>query len=473
MLAKYVGVLFAVKTLHRLAALLMFAATLCTMSTGAQTASARPSFHGPRKVVEIPSESKEESKPDSKKENEQRIAVYHKVWDIVQKHFYEPNYGGQDWSCWEHRYDKFIKDDDDEQKAIETMLASLGDRYTRYLNKASFEEEATQIAGRLYGIGVQIAFDAKTGKLIVVAPIEGSPAAKAGLLPADEIDEIDGKSTKGLTLQEASARIKGPINSTVVMKITRHNEPKEISITRGEIQLRSVQTVRMLNSEIGYIRLSTFMSSRAAQEVQEALVQLTPARGIILDLRENPGGLVANAIEICSLFIQAGVVVSTVDRDNYFADSRVNGKWISNQPLVVLIDGGTASAAEITSGALRDTGRADLVGTKRSFGKGLVQSVTRLEDGSGLNTTIARYVTPNGTDINKKGIVPDYIVELDKNDYTEKRGPWWHYQGADGKSDPLGSQDLQLKKALEVVESKLKADSRPYELKLETPFNGI
>src|SRR6185295_15308993 len=151
---------------------------------------------------------------------------------------------------------------------------------------------------------------------------------------------------------------------------------------------KSVQTVKMLNSGIGYIRLSTFMSSSAGQEVQDALVALTPARGIILDLRENPGGLVTNAIDVCSLFIKAGVIVSTVARDNQSSDTRVSGKTISNQPLVVLLDGGTASAAEITSGALRDTGRADLVGPKHSFGKGLVQSVTKLLDGSGVNITI-------------------------------------------------------------------------------------
>lgn len=463
------------KDLYRLVALLALS-SLCSGSCGLPSACAHPfrrSFQHAI-VAEARQEGKKENKKDSKKETNQHVEVYHKVWDLVRTRFYEPTYGGQDWSRWEHRYDKFINDEDDEQKAIDTMLLSLGDRYTRYLNKSSFEEETTQIAGRIYGIGVQIGFDSKSGKLIVVAPIEGSPAAKAGLLPGDEIEEIDAKTTKGLTLPEASARIKGPMDSTVVLKITRQNEAKEITVKRGEIKLRSVQTVRMLDSNIGYIRLSTFMSSRASEEVQEALVQLTPARGIILDLRENPGGLVSNAIDICSLFIQAGVLVSTVDRDNNSADSRTNGKFISNQPLVVLLDQGTASAAEITSGALRDTGRADLVGPKRSFGKGLVQQVIKLEDGSGVNITIARYVTPNGTDINKKGIVPDYIVELDKNDYADKKGPWWHYQGTDGKADPVGSQDLQLKKALEVMDSKLKASSRPYELKLETPFfNGL
>ena len=397
------------------------------------------------------------------------VAVYHKVWELITKQFYDPTYNDQNWNRWEHKYDKFLETDEDEQKAIDTMLASLGDRYTRYLSKAAFEEESIALKGSLFGIGVQIAFDAKSGKLIVVAPIDGSPAQKAGLRPNDEIESIDGEPTKGLSLAEASKRIKGPLDSVVTMKIVRNNERMEIPITRGEIIIKSVQMVKMLDKDIGYIRLSTFMSARAGNEVQEALVALTPARGIILDLRENPGGQVNNAIDICSLLIGGGVVVSTVDRNNKPVDTRVTGKIISNQPLVVLIDGGTASAAEITSGCLKDTGRAELVGPKRSFGKGLVQSVIRLEDGSGLHITIARYLTPNGIDINKKGIVPDYIVDLEKSDYENQAGPWWHYKGPNGaQPDPVGAKDLQLKKAMEVVEAKLRLEQNPLQLKLNT-----
>lgn len=405
-------------------------------------------------------------------ESNPHVAVYHKVWELVGKQFYDPTYNDQNWSRWEHKYDKYLETDEDEQRCIDTMLASLGDRYTRYLSKAAFDEESIALKGSLFGIGVQIAFAEKTGKLIVVAPIDGSPAANAGLRPGDEIEQIDGNPTKGLSLQEASSKIKGPIDSVVVLKIIRNGQPSEISVTRGEIIIKSVQKVKMLNSDIGYIKLSTFMSARAGGEVQDALVELTPARGIILDLRENPGGLVSNAIDICSLFVRGGVVVSTVDRNNKPADSRVTGKFISNQPLVVLLDGGTASAAEITSGCLKDTGRAELIGSKRSFGKGLVQSVIRLEDGSGLHITIARYVTPNGIDINKKGIVPDYVVDLEQSDYKDEKGPWWRYKGADGgKPDPVGSKDLQLKKALEVVEAKLQSEQKPYEIKLLTPFS--
>lgn len=449
---------------------------ICAASTGPSAASPFGVGDGQQEAkLNIKSGRSQQLALKSGSEELAHEKVYHQVFEIITKQYVDPSYNDQNWSYWEHRYDGKMKTDDDQQKAIDTMLWSLGDRFTRYLNKSSFEEETTQIAGRLYGIGVQIAFDTKTGSPIVVAPIEGSPAALAGFRPGDLIEQIDGKATRGMSLQEASNHIRGPLNSEVILSIIRNNTQQYIKVTRGEIQLKSVQTVKMLSSDIGYIRLSTFMSTRAAQEVQDALVTLTPARGIILDLRENPGGLVSNAIEICSLFIKAGVVVSTVDRNNYFADTRVNGRFISNQPLVVLLDQGTASAAEITSGALRDTGRADLVGSKRSFGKGLVQSVIKLEDGSGVNVTIARYVTPNGTDINKKGIVPDYIVTLDKSDYEQGKGPWWYRTQANLslQPDPVGAGDLQLRKAIEVMESKLQAESRPYQLKLEVPFNGL
>ncbi len=429
---------------------------------------------------------KEQSEQPSKandKEQPLPQRVYHQAWELIKKSFYLPEYNDQKWDRWEHKYDNLLKTDEDEQKAIDTMLASLGDKYTRYLNKAAFEDETTSIKGAIGGIGVQIAYD-QNGELVVLAALEGTPAGKAGVQANDRIELINGEPTKGLTVQQASSKLRGEIGTDVVIKVLRNKVPLEFKLTRDEIVLRSVQNVEMLNSDIGYIRLSTFLSSRAGREVQEALVQLTPARGIILDLRENPGGLVSNAIDICSLFIRAGVVVSTVDRNGHSGDARVNGRFISNQPLVVLLDQNTASAAEITSGALKDTGRALLVGAKRSFGKGLVQSVTRMEDGSGVNCTIAKYVTPNGVDINKKGIEPDYIVELDNNDYKEGRGPWWRYPGKDNtKPTPRDTKDIQLKKALEVIEQKVKSEApqyelklqpeeKNYELKLQVPFGG-
>lgn len=397
--------------------------------------------------------------------------LYHHVWQLIKDRYFDPTYNGQKWARWEHRYDKQLKTLPDARKAIDTMLASLGDRYTRYLDPSAFDEETSQIEAKLCGIGIQMGLD-KSHKLVVIAPIEGSPAAEAGLMPKDEIAEVDGKATNTLSVEEASKLIRGPIGTQVTLTLIRNGERKRSTITRAEIQTPSVQTVEMLSDEIGYIRLATFMSQRANDEIREALHRLSPARGIVIDLRNNPGGLVTNAIDICSMFLDGGIIVSTIDREGHIQSSRAPGTPISKQPLVVLINQGSASASEITSGALRDSKRAELVGEK-TFGKGLVQGITRLEDGSGVNITIARYITPKNIDIHKKGIEPDHTVELKQDDYTidHFRGPWWlDPNGPDAHRKPGDLKDVQLKKAFEILHDKLQfATNSPYEIKLN-PF---
>lgn len=405
--------------------------------------------------------------------NASPVALYHHVWQLIKERYYDPTFNAQKWNRWEHKYDKYLKTLPDSRKAIETMLASLGDRYTRYLDPAAFDDETKQIEARLYGIGIQMGLD-KTHKLVVIAPIEGSPAAAAGLMPLDEIVEIDGKATATMSVEQASKMIRGPMGTSVTLTISRDRQRRPVTITRDEIHVRSVQTVKMLKGDIGYIRLSTFMSQDANDEIREALHKLSPARGIVIDLRNNPGGLVTNAIDICSMFLDGGIIVSTIDRDGQQQSSRAPGTPISKQPIVILINGGSASASEITSGALKDSKRAELVGEK-TFGKGLVQSITRLEDNSGVNITIARYVTPNNIDIHKKGIEPDYVVELKPDDYKQARGPWWlDPDGPTASRSPEDMRDVQLRKAVEVLENKLQfATAKPFELKLNPFPNGL
>ncbi|MBI4534253.1 MAG: PDZ domain-containing protein, partial [Candidatus Melainabacteria bacterium] len=177
--------------------------------------------------------------------------LYHRVWQLIAEDYYDQTYSGQSWARWEHRYDRKLKTLDDAHKAIETMLASLGDRYTRFLDHDAFEDEKSQIDAHLYGIGVQIGLD-KTQKIVVIAPIEGTPAARAGLMPADEIAEINGKSTKGLSIEEAAKQIKGPINTQVILTIIRTKQKLHIPIVRAEIPIRAVQTAKMLNADIAY-----------------------------------------------------------------------------------------------------------------------------------------------------------------------------------------------------------------------------
>lgn len=390
-------------------------------------------------------------------------ALYKKVWRLIDEDFYDQSFGGisnplgkQDWKRWRDKYDGRLKTSDDSHKAIETMLASLGDRYTRFLDKEAFDDERGQIEARLYGVGIQIGMD-KSQRVVVIAPIDDTPASRAGLQSGDEISEIDGKPTKGFSVEEAAKKIKGPRGTEVTLTITRNAKPIKFSMKRDEIHINAVQTSKMVTPDIGYIRLTSFISQDANKEMMKALSTLSSAKGIVLDLRDNPGGLLTNAIDISNMFLgnKAEVIVSTVDKDGYKTPAMSDGRPLSKQPLAILINKGSASASEIASGAMHDNNRATLVG-ETSFGKGLVQTITRLEDGSGVNITIARYLTPNDTDINKKGIAPDVAVNLTDKDWKEGRGPWWADPDGPSKRKPEDGKDSQLQKAINVVESKLK-----------------
>lgn len=380
--------------------------------------------------------------------------LYHKVWQLIEEDFYETSYNGQNWGRWEFKYKGKLKTAADAHLAIETMLASLGDRYTRFLDRDAFDDEKQQIDAKLYGIGVQIGIN-KDHRIVVIAPIDNTPASRAGLMPADEIAEIDGKATKGWSVEEAAKHIRGELNKEVKLTLVRGKEKIRVAVTRAEIPIRAVQTSKLIDRNVGYIRLSSFISQQATREMREAIANLKGAQGLILDLRDNPGGLLTNAIDISNMFLDSGNIVSTVDRDGYKTPSFSDGKPLCKIPLVVLINHGSASASEIASGALHDNGRAMLVG-QTTYGKGLVQGINRLEGGSGVNITIARYLTPNDTDINKKGIAPDVAVALSEQDLKDGKGPWWLDPNAPNvKRSPEDLKDTQLKAALDVVHKKL------------------
>lgn len=385
--------------------------------------------------------------------------LYARVWRLIKSEFYDPTYNGQDWTRWQHHYDGKLKTEEDAEKAIETMLASLGDRYTRFLDRDAFDDEKSQIDARLYGIGIQIGID-KTNKIIVIAPIEGTPAYRAGLQSGDEIAEIDGKATKGFNVEEAAKLIRGQINTKVVLTVMREKTKRlKIAVTRAEIPIKAVQTSKMLDGEVGYIRLSSFISQQANKEMREAIAKLAPARGLILDLRDNPGGLLTNAIDIANMFLSTGNIVSTVDRDGYKTPSSADGHQLCSKPLCILINKGSASASEITSGALRDNNRALLVG-QRTFGKGKVQGINKLDNGAGVNITIAKYLTPNDIDIDKKGIEPDEKVEISEEESKQGKGPWWSDpEGPTVKREPEDFKDKQLKKAFDLLKRRITGES--------------
>jgi carboxyl-terminal processing protease len=247
----------------------------------------------------------------------------------------------------------------------------------------------------------------------VVAPIEGSPAAKVGLRSQDHIIKINNVLTQELSLDECADRLRGEIGSQVTLTISRlDNQPFDVTITRDRIAVNPV--IYKLNQEgdryIGYIRLNQF-NANAANEMAEAIKTLEAknADAYVLDLRGNPGGLLQSGIEIARMWLPEGAIVYTVDRHGIQESFQANNSALTTDPLVILTDGGTASASEVLSGALHDQKRAKLLGTK-TFGKGLVQSLFTLDDGAGLAVTIAHYETPNHTDIHKSGIQPDVEV---------------------------------------------------------------
>ena len=363
------------------------------------------------------------------------VELYDNVWRLINSKYVDQTNNEQDWSKWRHRYDDVIKTDADAYVAIETMVASLNDPYTKFLDPKEFSEETGSIKGSLKGIGIQIGV--KDGKLMVIAPIEDTPAEKAGLMADDEILSIDGKSTKGITVDKAADQIRGEEGTNVTLVVKRKDqEPKSYTITRKEIEIKSVsqkipENVNM-PKDICYIRLSSFISRNASKAISDILTKSTDKKAYILDLRSNPGGLLSNAIYISDMFLNGGAIVSTVDRDGYKETTKANRGTLTTKPLVVLVDKGSASASEIFSGAIKDNKRGVIVGTQ-SFGKGLVQEINKLPNNAGINITIQKYLTPNGTDIHKKGITPDVLVELSENDIKTKN-------------------DVQLKKAIEVAQ---------------------
>ena len=362
------------------------------------------------------------------------VDLYDNVWRLINSKFVDQSNNQQNWAKWRHKYDNQIRTNEDAYVAINTMVASLNDPYTKFLDPKEFADETSSIKGSLKGIGIQIGV--KDGKLMVIAPIEDTPAERAGLQADDEILEIDGVSTKGITVDKAADKIRGKEGTQVTLLVKRKDvAPKTYTITRAEIEIKSISqklpTDMTIPNDFCYIRLSSFIRRNAATEFGNILNTNRNKKGFIIDLRSNPGGLLTNAIYISDMFLDGGTIVSTVDRDGYKETQRASAGVYTKKPVVVLINKGSASASEIFSGAMKDNHRAVIIG-EQSFGKGLVQEINKLPYESGINITIQKYLTPNGTDINKKGITPDIVVKLTEDDVKNKN-------------------DLQLKKAVEVL----------------------
>lgn len=298
--------------------------------------------------------------------------------------------------------------------AIKGMLKEL-DPHTNYMPAEIFKDFESETAGEFGGIGIEISI--QNGILTIISPIEDTPAWKAGIKPGDKIVAINGQSTKGFTLVEASALLKGKRGESITLSVARDNveKPLDITITRGNVKLKSVK-MTTLEDGYAYVRITSFIET-TSKELEKGLADFktknkNKIEGILIDLRKNPGGLLDQAIKISDMFLKDGIIVSTIGRDPKNKEvNRASGKALyPDIPIVILINEYSASASEIVSGALQDNKRAVIVG-ERSFGKGSVQSVIKLGDGSGLKLTVARYYTPSGTSIQSEGITPDIDIE--------------------------------------------------------------
>ena len=342
-------------------------------------------------------------------------------WRLVNQAYLDETFNHQNW--WFVRQKMFkrqLSNREQTYAAIEEMLATLDDPFTRLLKPEQYRSLQVNTSGELSGVGLQININSETGQLEVVSPLAGSPAEEAGIGSRDRILEIDGISTSTLTLDEAAARMRGPRGTTVSLTVQPQGKDessiRQIQLVRDRISLNPVFATldnRPGNVPIGYLRLSQF-SANAAKEIAHAVAQLEQqgADAYILDLRNNPGGLLQAGIEIARIWLNDGTIVYTVNRQGMLGSFDASGKALTEDPLVVLVNQGTASASEILAGALQDNGRAQLLGEK-TFGKGLIQSLFELSDGSGLAITVAKYETPNHKDIHKLGIIPDRVVPQD------------------------------------------------------------
>ncbi len=340
--------------------------------------------------------------------------LVYQVWRIVNRSYLDGTFNHQNWLDVRQ---KALKGRFPNQEAayatIQDMLKSLDDPFTRFLDPQKYRSLRVSTSGELTGVGLQIVLNPRGG-LEVITPIKDSPAEKAGLKPGDRILKIEGLSTENLTLDEAAAQMRGQSGSVVTLLIGREGEKdQEFILVRDRIALNPVVSDLRLSpqgTKIGYLALSQF-SANAVTELAHAIsiLEKKGASAYILDLRNNPGGLLQAGIEVARLWLDSGTIVYTANRQGIQGTYEAFGPALTTDPLVILVNQGTASASEILAGALQDNHRAQLVG-ETTFGKGLIQSLFELSDGSGLAVTIAKYETPNHRDIHKLGIKPDQII---------------------------------------------------------------
>ena len=323
------------------------------------------------------------------------------------------------------------------------LLSSLGDPYSTYYTKEEYNELMESTAGEYYGIGAYVSQDQKTGIITIVKPFENGPAAKAGILPNDVLYSVEGEHVTGKDLTEVVNKMKGEQKTTVHLEVLRgdNTAPIGVDVVRDKVEVPTI-TYKMMDDKIGYIQVTEF-DQVTADQFQKALKKLDSQgmKGLVIDLRNNPGGLLETVVDMLDQMVGKGMLVYTKDKNGEGEEFKSEGGQNFNKPLALLINGYSASASEVFAGCIQDYGIGTLVGTT-SFGKGIVQNIYRLTDGSAVKLTVSKYYTPKGRNIHGTGIEPDVKVELNKE--------------AKEQITLDSSKDNQLQKALEVVKEKIK-----------------